>query len=74
MNWNTLTVLFTQIDSESGKILSEINLKGILNMYQNPTDKIEVMNGIAYDAKTDRLFVTGKWWPRLFEIKLKSLK
>jgi glutamine cyclotransferase len=30
---------------------------------------VDVLNGIAYDAKADRLFVTGKWWPRLFEIK-----
>jgi glutamine cyclotransferase len=29
-----------------------------------------VLNGIAYDAAGDRLFVTGKWWPRLFEIRL----
>jgi glutaminyl-peptide cyclotransferase len=29
-----------------------------------------VLNGIAYDAKGDRLFVTGKKWPKLFEIKL----
>jgi glutamine cyclotransferase len=33
-----------------------------------------VLNGIAYDAATDRLFVTGKWWPRLFEIKLSAPK
>lgn len=30
----------------------------------------DVLNGIAYDAAGDRLFVTGKWWPRLFEIRL----
>ena len=30
----------------------------------------DVLNGIAYDAAGDRLFVTGKWWPKLFEIKL----
>jgi len=29
-----------------------------------------VLNGIAYDAKSDRLFVTGKLWPKIFEIKL----
>lgn len=29
-----------------------------------------MLNGIAYDAKTDRLFVTGKLWPKIFEIKL----
>jgi glutaminyl-peptide cyclotransferase len=31
-----------------------------------------VLNGIAYDAAGDRLFVTGKWWPRVFEITLVS--
>jgi len=30
-----------------------------------------VLNGIAYDAKGDRLFVTGKNWPKLFEIRLR---
>ncbi len=33
-----------------------------------------VLNGIAYDAAADRLFVTGKLWPRLFEIKLVARK
>jgi glutamine cyclotransferase len=33
-------------------------------------DSDSVLNGIAYDAKRDRLFVTGKLWPKLFEIKL----
>ena len=34
------------------------------------TDPGAVLNGIAYDSATDRLFVTGKLWPKLFEIKL----
>ena len=32
---------------------------------------VDVLNGIAYDAEADRLFVTGKLWPKLFEIKVK---
>ena len=32
---------------------------------------VDVLNGIAYDAKKDRLFVTGKLWPKLFEIRIK---
>ena len=39
-----------------------------------PEDKqqpVDVLNGIAYDAEADRLFVTGKLWPKLFEIKVK---
>jgi glutaminyl-peptide cyclotransferase len=64
------TNLIVQIEPETGKVLSEINLDGILNMYTNPTDTIDYLNGIAYDADGERLFVTGKWWPRLFEIEL----
>jgi glutamine cyclotransferase len=64
------TNLIVQIEPETGKVLSEINLEGILNMYTNPSDTIDYLNGIAYDAEGERFFVTGKWWPRLFEIEL----
>ena len=64
------TNLIVQIDPETGKVLSEIDLEGILNMYTNPNDTIDYLNGIAYDKEGDRIFVTGKWWPRLFEIDL----
>jgi glutaminyl-peptide cyclotransferase len=65
------TNLIIIIDPKTGKVLSEINLEGIINMYKNPSDTIDYLNGIAYDAEKERLFVTGKWWPRLFEIELK---
>ena len=68
------TDLIVQIEPETGKILSEINMSGILNMYKTPKDTVDYLNGIAYDDENDRLFVTGKWWPRLFEIKLTSSK
>lgn len=63
------TEVIVEIDPNTGKILSEINLKGILNMYKSENDTVDYMNGIAYDKKGDRLFVTGKYWPRLFEIR-----
>ena len=66
------TNLMVKIDSETGKILYEINLSGLLNMYEN--DIVDFLNGVAYDKANDRLFVTGKWWPRLFEIKLEPSK
>ena len=62
--------LIVQIDPKTGKILSQVNLKGIINMYHNQKDKIDYMNGIAYDSKNDRLFITGKLWPKLFEIEM----
>jgi glutaminyl-peptide cyclotransferase len=44
-------------------------LSGILDPAEH-TDPDAVLNGIAYDAGHDRLFVTGKLWPKLFEIKI----
>ena len=64
------TDLIVQIDSETGKVISETNLSGILNLYEKANERVDYMNGIAYDKTNDRLFITGKWWPRLFEIKL----
>jgi len=58
-----------RIDPATGKLTGWIDLTGILP----PADRfrqVDVLNGIAYDARTDRLFVTGKLWPKLFEIKL----
>jgi glutaminyl-peptide cyclotransferase len=56
------------IDPVTGAVTGEIDLTGIY-----PADRFkygEVLNGIAYDAKTQRLFVTGKKWNKLFQIKL----
>ncbi len=57
------------IDPKSGIAESIIDLKGLLKA-QDIHGQVDVLNGIAYDAKKKRLFVTGKWWPKLFEIKL----
>lgn len=64
------TDLIITIDPETGKILSEINLAGIINMYKNQNDPIDYLNGIAYLENSKRLFITGKYWPKIFEIKL----
>jgi len=38
-----------------------------------PTDcRVDVLNGIAYDQENDRIYVTGKFWPKIFEIKLSA--
>jgi glutamine cyclotransferase len=60
-----------RIDPKNGKILGWINLEGI-SPEDVGRDNENVLNGIAYDEKTDRIFVTGKNWKRLFEIKLKT--
>ena len=58
-----------KFDPLTGKVVAYIDLSGILPMkdYASQTD---VLNGIAYDSLGDRFFVTGKNWPKLFEIDL----
>jgi glutaminyl-peptide cyclotransferase len=58
------------ISPESGEVTGEINLMGILPENETEGQRVDVLNGIAYDARDDRLFVTGKLWPKLFEIRL----
>jgi glutaminyl-peptide cyclotransferase len=65
--WHTDRI--ARIAPATGKVLGWIDLTGILPPGQR-TDPEAVLNGIAYDAAHDRLFVTGKLWPELFEIKV----
>jgi glutaminyl-peptide cyclotransferase len=60
------------ISPESGEVKGKINLQGILQESDLQGSKVDVLNGIAYDASGERLFVTGKLWPKLFEIKVVS--
>lgn len=64
-----MTDLIARIDPVSGKVLGYIDLKGILPESDRTADT-DVLNGIAYDPAGKRIFVTGKKWPRLFEIKV----
>jgi glutamine cyclotransferase len=67
--WQTDRI--ARIDPETGRVIGWIDLTGILGQ-EDRIEPVDVLNGIAYDAENDRLFVTGKLWPRLFEIKLIS--
>ncbi len=60
-----------RIDPQTGKIVGWIDLAGLLPAGE-VTSEEAVLNGIAYDETGDRLFVTGKLWPKLFEIRLKQ--
>jgi glutaminyl-peptide cyclotransferase len=64
--WQTDRI--ARISPATGHVLDWIDLKGLRSEVAN--SRAEVLNGIAYDAKSNRLFVTGKWWPKLFEIQL----
>jgi glutaminyl-peptide cyclotransferase len=64
-----LTTLIARIDPKTGKVVGWIDLAPLLaRVGAQGTDA--VLNGVAYDAAHDRLFVTGKLWPKLYEIKL----
>ena len=64
------TDFIARIDPATGQVLGLINLGGLLPPAQRAGT--DVLNGIAYDAAGDRLFVTGKWWPKLFEVRWKT--
>jgi glutaminyl-peptide cyclotransferase len=67
--WQTDWIL--RLDARTGKVLGRIDLKGLLASADR-TGTTDVLNGIAYDDERDRLFVTGKLWPKLFQIRLKK--
>jgi glutamine cyclotransferase len=66
--WKTNTIL--RIDPATGRVTGTIDLTGLFTPAPDADLEDDVLNGIAYDAAGDRLFVTGKRWPKVFEIKL----
>ncbi len=64
------TNLIARIDPATGRLLGWIDLAGLLSDEDRAAQRVDVLNGIAQDAATGRLFVTGKWWPKVFEIEL----
>jgi glutamine cyclotransferase len=68
--WHTDQIV--RIDPRTGRILGWINLSGLIAPGDVRDPDEAVLNGIAYDEAGDRLFVTGKLWPKLFEIRLKE--
>ncbi len=58
-----------RISPQTGKVLSWIDLSDLVESL-HLQDSGAVLNGIAYDAQHDRLFITGKLWPKLFEIRV----
>ena len=73
--WETTSI--ARIDPATGTVTGWIRLDGIFTdsdrrRYLKPGQQVDVMNGIAYDEAANRLVVTGKWWPRLYEITVDS--
>ena len=61
--------MIARISPQDGHVMAWIDLKGLLPVEQRIDDEA-VLNGIAYDAKYDRIFVTGKRWPTVFQIEV----
>jgi glutamine cyclotransferase len=68
--WQTTRI--ARISPKTGQVTGWIDLGGLLDPRE--AAGVDVLNGIAYDAAGDRLFVTGKYWPKLFEIKIGARK
>lgn len=58
-----------RINPKTGEVIGYINMKGLLNAADYHSE-IDVLNGIAYDSVTGKIYVTGKKWPKLFEIQV----
>lgn len=54
------------IDPDTGEVLQQIDFTGLLS--EEEATKADVLNGIALDSENDKIYVTGKWWPKLFEV------
>lgn len=67
--WHTDRI--ARIDPSTGEVVRWLDLAGLLPIAEHPGPE-SVLNGIAWDAQADRLFVTGKMWPKLFEIRVKK--
>jgi glutamine cyclotransferase len=66
--WQTDRV--ARIDPASGQVIGWIDLSGLLSEEEREGHDVDVLNGIAYEPESGRIFVTGKLWPNLFEIEL----
>ena len=62
------TSYIAKIDASSGRLLALINMEGLLDNI-DITEDIDVLNGIAFNSQYQSFYVTGKWWPNLFEVR-----
>ena len=67
--WETRYII--KINPETGKVVGFADFTGILEQYVPgiTTQQVDVLNGIAYDSVGKRFFITGKYWPKVFEVK-----
>ncbi len=59
-----------KIDPKQGKVIAKFDFSGLINQYMPNLHRDEVINGIAYNKQKGTFYITGKFWPLLFEIKM----
>jgi glutamine cyclotransferase len=69
--WQTDKI--AKINTTNGKVMAYINCEGLLTEAEIQEYKCDVLNGIAYDPQTKKLYITGKNWPKIFELKLDTI-
>lgn len=65
--YNTPNIL--KIDPQTGQVVAKADITGLWNQARQLYPQAEVPNGIAYDQNTKKFYVTGKWWPQLYELQ-----
>ncbi len=65
--WQTNYIF--KIDPGSGKVVGRMDLSSIVNEVKSKYPYVDVLNGIAYDHASGKVYITGKMWPSLYEIK-----
>jgi glutaminyl-peptide cyclotransferase len=70
--WETDDIF--KIDTSNGHIVGKMNFTGLLSQYaaKEITNETNYLNGIAYDSMTKKLYINGKNWPKIFEIRLNN--
>lgn len=64
--------LIVRINTETGLVDGVADASGLRQSLTGPY-RLDVLNGIAYDEQADRLYLTGKWWPKVFQVELKAI-
>jgi glutamine cyclotransferase len=66
------TPYIVRIDPSSGKVLGKADFSNLIKEVKLKSPDVDYMNGIAWDSAADKLYITGKLWPNLYEVKLNN--
>lgn len=70
--WKTNSIV--KIDPTDGRVIGKLDMTSYANEARNLYRKAQEMNGIAYDPETGDIFITGKLWPRIYELSIQNKK